>query len=128
MTPGRRRTLLLSLAVAAAAAFVALYTLVDPAAHDWMPRCLLLTLTGWRCPGCGSQRMLHALFTGHLAEAFGYNPFLFCLLPGLIWLIWLETQRRRRPELYAKVHHPAVILAVTAAILLWMVVRNIIGI
>lgn len=125
MTPVSRRALRLSLMALAVAAFIVVYTVVDPSAHGWVPRCMVLTLTGLRCPGCGSQRLLHALFTGHPAEAFGYNPFLFCLLPVLVWLVWLETQRKRRPRLYARVHHPAVMISTLAVILLWMVLRNL---
>src|SRR5437764_764257 len=47
------------------------------------PRCMLYTLTGLQCPGCGGLRAAHHLLHGHIRTAFHYNPLLFVLLPVL---------------------------------------------
>src|SRR5690606_2629375 len=44
-------------------AVVGFYGLVDPATGI-LPSCPFYTLTHWYCPGCGSQRALHALLHG----------------------------------------------------------------
>jgi len=43
--------------------------------------CIFRRISGIFCPGCGISRMFIALAHLDFAAAFGYNPFLFCLLP-----------------------------------------------
>lgn len=40
-------------------------------------------LTGYDCPGCGSQRALHALLHGDI-NAFAYNPLFIIAIPYVI--------------------------------------------
>ncbi|WP_423346907.1 DUF2752 domain-containing protein [Larkinella sp. VNQ87] len=47
-------------------------------------------LTGLQCPGCGSQRCLHQLMHGHLAQAYGYNPLLVLSLPYVLVGLLIE--------------------------------------
>lgn len=110
----------------AAAAFVAVavlciyYYTVDPASGA-APRCMLRLLTGYDCPGCGSQRALHALLHGRVAEAWSYNPAVFFAVPlaaAYACEPWWPAPVRR---LLAR---PAFILAIAAAILAWWVLRN----
>ncbi len=65
------------------AAALILYAHFDPEDGGLFPRCIFLQLTGFKCPGCGSQRALHQLLHGNLAAAFHYNAFLVILLPYL---------------------------------------------
>ncbi|MDE7397749.1 MAG: DUF2752 domain-containing protein, partial [Muribaculum sp.] len=37
-----------------------IYAVFDPTL-PWFPKCLFRQLTGLECPGCGSQRAIHAL-------------------------------------------------------------------
>jgi len=41
-----------------------------------LPPCVLYSLTGIYCPGCGSTRCLHALVHFDLPQAFSMNPLL----------------------------------------------------
>ena len=45
--------------------------------------CPLNKLTGLLCPGCGSQRALHALLHGETIAAMNHNPLMFIGLPVL---------------------------------------------
>lgn len=56
----------------------------DPGNSMYAPKCTFYYLTGLYCPGCGSQRALHALLHGHIGAAFGYNPLLILMLPYLL--------------------------------------------
>lgn len=49
----------------------------------WFPKCIYRQLTGYKCPGCGTQRMFHALLHGEVVEAFQHNAFLFVSIPVL---------------------------------------------
>lgn len=108
-------------ALVAVAALCVYYYAVDPASGA-APRCMLRMLTGYDCPGCGSQRALHALLHGRPGEAWGYNPAVFFAVPlaaAYACEAWLPQRVRR---LLAA---PAFILAIAAAILAWWVLRNV---
>lgn len=111
--------------VAVAAVLAAVYFMFDPAGSGWFPRCPFLTLTGFQCPGCGSQRAIHALLRGDIAGAWRLNALLLIELPfmGLLAVAWI--MRRRRPRLRAILNSGPLILTVTTIIIIWTIVRNI---
>lgn len=111
----------LSIAVMALVAFV--YYEHDPSSPA-APKCLFRLLTGYDCPGCGSQRALHALLNGHVAEAWGYNPFVFFAVPAGCMFIIAEAAGKRHPRLREALINPAIIAAVLAAIIAWWILRN----
>lgn len=74
------------------------YALIDPATTVWAPKCPFKLLTGLDCPGCGSQRALHALLTGDLRAAWRAHPLLVVALPYLGVGLVLEYLRRRSPR------------------------------
>lgn len=112
------------LAVAAVVAVGLLYFLFDPAESAFAPKCVFHAVTGWDCPGCGSQRMLHALLHGDMAGAWRANPFLLCAMPLLILLAFAALYRKRWPRLYSTVNSMPVIIAVSVAIIAWTIIRN----
>ncbi|TKC07606.1 DUF2752 domain-containing protein [Pedobacter frigoris] len=82
-----------------------LYYKYDPKMYDFFPECPFHKYTGLDCPGCGSQRAVHALLHGNILLALNYNsllvisiPFLFIHLitkiisyltqKDFIWKIW----------------------------------------
>lgn len=109
-------------------AFAAIYYLFDPANAVWMPKCLWRLATGTDCPGCGSQRMAHALMHGDFAAAWRANAFALCMIPVIVFLIFLEFGRRRFPRLYKAAHCPAAIYFIAFSILAWWILRNILSI
>jgi len=80
-----------------------IYSTFDPASNSIFPKCPFLSLTGFQCPGCGSQRATHQLLNGDIAGAFQYNPLFVIALPyifiGLFFQIpvfknkYLATQK-----------------------------------
>ncbi|MDE7159812.1 MAG: DUF2752 domain-containing protein [Muribaculaceae bacterium] len=114
--------------IALVAAVCVLYFCIDPLRVSWLPRCPLRMATGWLCPGCGSQRLLHALLHGDFAAAWHANPFLLLALPGILFLGWLELSRRRHPVLYMRVYSTPFIIAAGVALVAWGIGRNIMGI
>lgn len=46
------------------------------------PRCPFLSLTGFKCPGCGSQRAMHYLLHGDVMAAARMN---LLFIPGIIY-------------------------------------------
>lgn len=102
-----------------------LYAMVDPATTVWMPKCFIHVVTGWDCPGCGSQRAVHALLHGDFRGAFAANAFLVCLLPYLLLLAYAELRKRHHPKLYRALCNPGVIAALMFLVVVWTVFRNI---
>jgi len=57
-----------------------------PDQYSFYPRCLLHSLTGLQCPGCGGLRATHRLLHGDIAGAFRFNPLFVLLLPVFLAL------------------------------------------
>ena len=58
--------------------------------------CAFRFLTGLPCPTCGATRAALALLTGHLADAWGFNPVMTCAyLVSPLWLILRYLTGRR---------------------------------
>lgn len=69
----------------------------DPRTYTFYPRCQFHQFTGLHCPGCGSQRALHALVHGDMTRAFQHNALLIVGAPVLgVW--WLKRRLRERTD------------------------------
>lgn len=119
------KTIKVSLCLGGVILLAIIYFCFDPASTPWMPRCILHTLTGLDCPGCGAQRMAFALLHGRLSEAFAANPFLLCSLPLLLLYIIVSLWPQRLPRLYHFLMHPYTISTYLILLLLWGVIRNL---
>lgn len=98
------------------------YWFADPATSRFMPKCLWHTLTGLDCPGCGAQRMAHALLHADLKGAWSANPMLLCMLPLIGIGIWADLRPRWARRFF---YHPATLWTISIAIVAWGVLRNI---
>lgn len=106
-------------------AIVVLYYRHDPAESVAAPKCIFRLLTGWDCPGCGSQRALHALLHGDISRAWGYNPYIFFAVPAAVVFISVESLRKRYPRLHTRIINPLSITAVLSVTLAWWILRNL---
>lgn len=109
-------------------AILAFYMIVDPGQLSWAPKCPVHTLTGYDCPGCGSQRAVHALLQGEFREAWNHNALLLVLLPFIAAIGASEIFRKRNTRLHFILHSPLVGWSLLGVIILWTVIRNIPGI
>lgn len=111
------------IALVAVVALVALYSF-DPATTTGFLPCPFRTITNWLCPGCGSQRAMHDLLHGNIANAFQQNAALVIAIPllGIQWAV---------PRLIGMEHDPAgrnfVVFGWLFVIVAWGVLRNIIS-
>ncbi|MCM1109338.1 MAG: DUF2752 domain-containing protein [Clostridium sp.] len=121
--PRSNRIVLLSLVV------LALALLWLPGGERLYVVCPLHRLTGWDCPFCGGQRMMHHLLCGRVARAFACNPLLFLFLPvGALWLLrqCCPGLCRRHPRLAAdRLFTPRAGWIYVALFLIWGLVRNL---
>ncbi|MCC8070713.1 MAG: DUF2752 domain-containing protein [Bacteroidales bacterium] len=102
----------------------AIYFTLSPSSGLY-PRCLFKAATGWDCPGCGSQRAIHALLHGDIAEAWRMNAFMVASLPLVVLLAIGEIWRKRWPRFYGRVNSPTIIYSVAIAIVAWWIGRNV---
>lgn len=114
--------------IIAGAAVLTFLGVVDPGQSKWVPRCFFKFVTGYDCPGCGSQRAIHALLHGQIAEAWDFNALLIAALPFLLFLLTVTLNRNRWPRLYVNATSNTVIYITLAIIIGWTFLRNIIGI
>ena len=120
-----RRSLVLVLVVALLLVLGFIYSALDPSQSGFFPRCIFLEYTGYKCPGCGSQRAVHALLHGDVAAAFHYNAMLLVAIPWIAVCLFAESRRTSNPRLYARLNAPLLIWLFLALILLWWLLRNL---
>ncbi len=120
----RHRTAAAVAAAAAVAGLAVAYYFAD-LGSAWMPKCPFRLLTGFDCPACGSQRALHALVHGRVAESLGHNPFLVISIPYFLLVAYTTFWPQARERgLLRYVQHPTVIYLYAAVFILWWIVRN----
>ena len=120
-----RRSLILVIAITLLLVFGFIYYALDPSTSGVFPQCFFLSLTGYKCPGCGIQRAIHALLHGDVAGAFRYNAFLMVAIPWIALCLFAESRRTRNPRLYARLNPELLMWLLLAAVLIWWILRNI---
>lgn len=106
-------------------AAAAVYFHFDPAEAAWMPQCIFRRLTGLQCPGCGSQRFLHAILHGDIHAALRANALLLPLIPYLFFWGAVEISPSRNQRLRRALNSIPAIISILAIIIIWGVARNI---
>ncbi len=104
-----------------------IYFQFNPANSTLFPKCPFLVLTGFKCPGCGSQRVIYSLLHGDIISAFNYNALLVISLPILLLLGYAEYFRIKQTKLYTNLHHPYFICGWLIIIIIWWIFRNVFG-
>ncbi len=104
-----------------------LYYRFNPNSTPLFPKCLFLTLTGMKCPGCGSQRAIHALLHADIPTAFSYNALMVSSIPYLILLVGVRIYQRFKPHtmLLLKVQKSAYIWFFFTVVIIFSIARNI---
>ncbi len=72
------------LAVLGLGFLVVIYAYYDPETNPIFPKCPLRELTGYKCPGCGSQRAIHDLMHLDFSSAFQHNMLLVISIPYIV--------------------------------------------
>ena len=119
-----RRSALWAAGAVILAVAVTVYALFDPATAPF-PRCPFLSLLGLHCPGCGSQRAIHALLHADIAGAWRSNALLVLSLPLVALLLVAQAMSRRWPRLHNALNSRTVIWIVFTVIVIWWIARNI---
>ncbi len=103
-----------------------LYYRFDPAIYPF-PQCPFLLFTGYKCPGCGSQRAVHCLLHGDLGLATQANVLFVLTLPYVLFGMVLEYTPWGRRQLAIRRRwygYRAALAAFVVICLFWML-RNL---
>lgn len=106
------------------------YKYHDPSVVPIFPRCPFRLLTGYLCPGCGSQRAIHHLLNLDLPGAWRMNPLLVIALPYLLLGLILKPLSRhngRGTRLYDQLYGYRASVAALVVIVLFWIGRNIVA-
>lgn len=110
-----------------AAGGVALVLLLRPEGTGFGLPCVIHSLTGLYCPGCGASRALASLLRFDVYQAFRWNSLLVIMLPfALCYLVWGSVSWVRVGRNTLDDRLPTKLLwAVAAAVLVYFVLRNL---
>ncbi len=105
-----------------------IYYLFSPEESAFFPQCPFHFLTGYDCPGCGSQRAIHHLLHLNIRSAFLSNPLLILFIPFLILGIYLEYfgGKERHPHIRKALYSKRAIYIILIIIIVFWIGRNII--
>jgi len=121
------RMVVIMAAVVTGIFLIAIYFCFDPASSDIpFPQCPSKLVTGYDCPGCGTQRALHALLNGDLSLSVKYNAMLIPSLLMICALVVASGLKKRYPGFHAALNSTISQLIVLGTIIVWTVIRNII--
>ncbi len=110
------------------AAALIIYTQYNPEENAFFPRCIFYSLTGFKCPGCGSQRAIHHLLNGNLSQAFLMNPLLIAAIPYILfWCIIYPLSGRYTWAYKARMtfYHGKAVYIILSIIIIFWIARNI---
>jgi len=124
MTAGSRNWLL-AISVAGVAAGSVILFHFDPEKTWFFPACQFHRLTGLDCPGCGSQRALHALLHGQVWTALHDNLLFVLSLPAFLALLVRFAWRAYRGERPVAALRPCWAWWYLAAWVLFGILRNL---
>jgi hypothetical protein len=99
----------------------------DPEKHAFFPRCMFYVLTGWQCPGCGTQRAIHSLLHLDFRSAFSYNALMLLLVPYIFLGVYLAFLggRERFPSVESIFFGKWAAVIAVSIILAYWILRNI---
>jgi len=105
----------------------AIYYQFNPARYRFFPRCPFYTLTGFDCPGCGSQRAIYSLLHGKLTDAIRFNILLVVSLPFLAihFFYKLKSVILRKDVRWNIIYHPLTPKIIFTIVIFFWIIRNI---
>lgn len=107
---------------------ILIYGTFDPEKSRIYPKCPFYMLTGLKCPGCGSQRVIYNLLNLNIHRAFEYNAFLVCMIPIIPLFIIIQACRKQYPSLYNIMFGTPFIIGILVITILWWAIRIILDI
>ncbi|HEX8278066.1 MAG TPA: DUF2752 domain-containing protein [Segetibacter sp.] len=104
-----------------------LYFYFDARYYSFFPRCTFFKITGFLCPGCGSQRAVSSLLQGDLVQALHFNVLAVASFPFILfsYTVSVLNALRIEPLIQNIFYSPLFVKIVLAVVILFFVIRNI---
>jgi len=102
------------------------YSTVNPSENNIFPECIFHSVTGYHCPGCGSQRAIHDFLNFRVLEGFKHNVLIGLAFLVFFYQIYLWVRQKVSPEKRSNLlYHPKVPwLFLILAVSFW-ILRNL---
>lgn len=122
-----KKYLLFVVAIFFVATGMVIFFQMDPNGYPFFPKCPFLVITGFECPGCGSQRAIHQLLHLNIVGAFNQNPLVVLYLPYVVWGLYLEYfgGSKKFPRILNALYGKRAAIIILCSIVLFWVGRNI---
>ena len=106
---------------------IIVYYKFNPEVYNFFPECPFHKYLHLDCPGCGSQRAIHALLHLEIAKAIGYNLLLVLSLPLLIIQLFVKvyahlTKKNTVLNFWYSPHTPKIIFVI---VMVFWITRNL---
>jgi hypothetical protein len=122
-----KKNLYFALAVLVVIVLSVIYYQYNPAKYRLFPKCPFHTLTGFDCPGCGSQRAIYSLLHGNLKDAMGFNLLLVISVPFLLvhFSYKIRSAILKKDIRWDVIYHPITPKIIFVIVMLFWIIRNI---
>lgn len=97
----------------------------NPSNTSFFPKCPFYLLTGYKCPGCGTQRALHHLLHLRISSALRYNALFVLSIPLVFFLLIAESVKKKYPKIYLISRSPKLSRSILFCICVWWIGRNL---
>lgn len=104
------------------------FFLFDPSNSAYYPKCIFHSLSGFDCPGCGSQRSLHHLVHFEIKEALFENPLFVLALPYTLFYLYLKYfgGKEKCPRIMTVLYGRKAAAVILIIIILFWIFRNLV--
>ncbi len=123
-----QRNIVILLLIIILLGLIVLYSTVSPSSSILFPKCPFLMLTGLECPGCGSQRTVHALLNLDIRKAWTTNPLVVLIIPYLFVTLLAMVTRVKSKNMnrcYELLTHKYVIFLYLIIYISYFIYRNL---
>ena len=98
----------------------------DPHVDGSWGTCMILSVTGYYCPGCGGMRAVHDLVHGRFVDALSSNALVVVLVVLAVggWLAWAKARWAGRPLRISGLRDGLVLLTVFGGFFAFSILRN----
>lgn len=107
---------------------LSIYYFYNPAEQMLFPKCPFLWMTGWQCPGCGSQRAIYHLLHLQIMDALKMNFLVVMAIPYITFALYCEWRRKNNEEieqLYRLFYGSKASVVIAVLFVSFMIIRNI---
>jgi hypothetical protein len=107
---------------------IILYKTYNPSDNIYFPKCPFRTLTGLKCPGCGSQRAVHSLLNFDIFNAITENVILVLSIPYILTGIVFDYFKKTNDNILKwrnRVFGQKAIFVILSIIIVFWILRNL---